>query len=223
MRARAIAWIVCLVTFLSVTAWTNPSKRPPNLIVILADDLGYGDLSSYGSKSISTPHLDGMAADGVRFTSFYASASICSPSRASLLTGRYAQRAGLPFVLFPTERKGLPPEEVTIAEMLKTNGYHTACIGKWHLGFLPEFRPNRQGFDYFFGLPYSNDSLRQPEDKPFDPVLAPVDLPLMRNNEVLEAPVRQETLTERYTEEAISFIEKHAEEPFPLSAPHVSS
>ena len=194
--------------------------RPPNLIIIFADDLGYGDLGCYGSTNIATPRLDRMAAEGVRLTDFHVTASICSPSRASLLTGRYAQRAGLPFVLFPTERKGLAPEEVTLAELLKERGYATACIGKWHLGFLPPFQPTRQGFDEFFGLPYSNDSLKQPPDQPFNPVLAPVDLPLLRGTNVLEAPVTQETLTERYTEAAISFIRRNRDRPFFLYLPH---
>jgi arylsulfatase A len=194
--------------------------RPPNFIIILADDLGYGDLSCYGSEKIATPRLDRVAAEGARLTDFCVSAPICSPSRASLLTGRYAQRAGLPFVLFPTERKGLAPEEITLAEILKERGYATACIGKWHLGFLPPFQPMRQGFDEFFGLPYSNDSAKQPEDKPFDPVLAPVELPLLRGSEVVEAPVTQETLTERYTEEAIRFIRRNRDRPFFLYLPH---
>jgi arylsulfatase A len=194
--------------------------RPPNFIIILADDLGYGDLSCYGSEKIATPRLDQMAAEGVRLTDFCVTAPICSPSRASVLTGRYAQRAGLPFVLFPTERKGLPPEEVTLAEVLKERGYATCCIGKWHLGFLPPFQPTRQGFDQFFGLPYSNDSAKQPRDQPFNPVLAPVELPLLRGSEVLEAPVTQETLTERYTEEAIGFIRQNRDRPFFLYLPH---
>jgi arylsulfatase A-like enzyme len=177
-------------------------------------------LGCYGSGKIATPRLDRMAAEGVRLTGFCVTAPICSPSRASLLTGRYAQRAGLPFVLFPTERKGLAPEEITLAEVLKERGYATACIGKWHLGFLPPFQPMRQGFDEFFGLPYSNDSARQPEGKPFDPVLAPVELPLLRGSEVVEAPAAQETLTERYTEEAIRFIRRNRDRPFFLYLPH---
>ena len=209
-------WILCATP----VAWAKSEARRPNFIILLADDLGYGDLSCYGSRQISTPRLDRMAAEGIRFTDFHVTASICSPSRASLLTGRYAQRAGLPFVLFPTERKGLAPEEITLAELLKPRGYATACIGKWHLGFLPPFRPARQGFDYFFGLPYSNDSAKQPADKPFDPVLAPVELPLMHGDEIIEAPVNQETLTERYTEEAIKFIRQNRDRPFFLYLAH---
>jgi arylsulfatase A-like enzyme len=200
--------------------WATAKAGPPNFIIILADDLGYGDLSCYGAREISTPRLDRMAAEGMRLTDFHVTAPICSPSRASLLTGRYAQRAGLPFVLFPTEPKGLAPEEITLAELLKQRGYATACIGKWHLGFLPPLRPGKQGFDYFFGLPYSNDSAKQPADKPFDPVLAPVELPLIRGEEVIESPVNQETLTERYTEEAIRFIRQHQRGPFFLYLAH---
>jgi arylsulfatase A len=196
------------------------AARVPNFIIIFADDLGYGDLGCYGSAKIATPRLDRMAAEGVRLTDFHVTAPICSPSRASLLTGRYAQRAGLPFVLFPTERKGLAPEESTLAEVLKARGYATACIGKWHLGFLPPFQPMRQGFDEFFGLPYSNDSAKQPPDQPFNPVLATVELPLLRGAEVIEAPVTQETLTERYTEEAVEFIRRNRDRPFFLYLPH---
>jgi arylsulfatase A-like enzyme len=221
MRNLALMLALSLgVTLLGFAAARKPGARPPNFIVILADDFGYGDLGCCGSREIATPHLDRMAAEGVRFTDFHVTASICSPSRASLLTGCYAQRAGMPFVLFPTEPKGLPPEEITLAELLKQCGYTTACIGKWHLGFLPPFRPARQGFDYFFGLPYSNDSAKQPADKRFDPVLAPAELPLMRGDEILEAPVNQETLTERYTEEAIRFIRQNQSRPFFLYLPH---
>jgi arylsulfatase A len=217
-RRTVVKWIAWL--HLCVIAQTITAVASPNFIIILADDLGYGDLGCYGSKTISTPRIDSMAAEGIRLTSFYAAAPICSPTRAALLTGRYAQRAGMPFVLFPTERKGLPPEEFTLAEILKTRGYATACIGKWHLGHQAPFRPRQQGFDYFFGLPYSNDSLKQPENEPFHPVLAPVDLPLLRNEEIVEAPVNQEPLTERYTEEAIRFIRENRTRPFFLYLPH---
>lgn len=220
MRAKILLTLTaCVVGFSSLTTAAKP-PRPPNFIVILADDLGYGDLGCYGSQTISTPRLDRMASEGMRFTDFHVTASQCSPSRASLLTGRYAQRAGVPFVLFPTERKGLPPEEITIARLLRQRGYATACVGKWHLGMLDPFHPLEHGFDYFFGLPYSNDSLKQAENEPFQPVLAPVDLPLLRGREILEAPVDQSTLTERYTEEAIRFIREHRERPFFLYLPH---
>src|SRR5438270_441106 len=128
--------------------------RRPNVVIVFADDLGYGDLGCYGSKAIATPRLDRMAAEGARFTDFYVAAPFCSPSRASLLTGRYPARCGVPYVLFPAEHTGLPPGEITLAELLKERGYATACIGKWHLGWDRAFRPLAQGFDVFFGLPY---------------------------------------------------------------------
>jgi arylsulfatase A len=211
---------MALLGSLGSSARAREPARPPNFVVILADDLGYADLGCYGAEKIATPRLDRMAAEGVRLTDFHVTASSCSPSRASLLTGRYAQRAGLPFVLFPIEPKGLAPEEITLAELLKTRGYATACVGKWHLGCLPPFHPMRQGFDSFFGLPYSNDSLKQPLDKPFNPVLAPMDLPLLRGGEVIEAPATQETLTQRYTEEAIRFIGQNRDRPFFLYLAH---
>jgi len=143
---------------------TSPAAEPRNIIIILADDLGYGDLGCYGHPSIRTPHLDRMAAEGLRFTDFYAGQSYCTPSRAALLTGRLAVRSGLAgrpgpglHVLYSKDKGGLPPDEITIATALKTKGYQTACIGKWHLGHMPEFLPTSHGFDYFFGLPYSND------------------------------------------------------------------
>ena len=195
----------------------------PNVVVIFADDLGYGDLGCYGSKTIATPRLDRMAAEGVRFTDFYVTAPICSPSRMSLLTGRYPQRAGMPFVLFPAEPIGISDEEVTLAELLKKQGYATACVGKWHVGnFLnhPQFAPRRHGFDEYFGLPYSNDSLKRPPGEKGKPWLGEVDLPLIRGEKIIEAPVRQETLTQRYTDEAVRFIRANKDRPFFLYLPH---
>src|SRR5579883_2846545 len=127
---------------------------PPNVIVILADDLGYGDLGCYGSK-IPTPNLDKMAAEGVRFTSFYSAAPVCSPARAALLTGRYPSRVGVPDVLFQDSPTGLSTNEVTMAQMMKSAGYATMCIGKWHLGTNPQYLPTNRGFDEYYGLPYS--------------------------------------------------------------------
>jgi arylsulfatase len=194
--------------------------QKPNFVVILADDLGYGDLGSYGSKTIRTPRLDRMAAEGVRFTSFYAGAPFCSPSRAALLTGRYPIRAGVPNVLFPTETTGLPPSEVTIAEMLKPTGYATAAIGKWHLGFPKKLRAQRQGFDFFYGLPYSNDMYKVGPGEEFRAQHAHWELPLLHDDEVLEAPVEQHSLTERYTERALDFIRTNKDRPFLLYLPH---
>jgi arylsulfatase A len=198
------------------------TPRRPNFVIILADDMGYGDLGCYGSQMIRTPNLDRMAQEGVRFTNFYAGAPFCSPTRASLLTGRYPVRSGVPNVLFPTERTGLPPEEITFAELLKPLGYATACVGKWHLGNLPQFRAHRQGFDFFYGLPYANDSRKQRAGEPFMPVLAAEELPLMENDTVLEAPVNQHTLTSRYTERALRFIRESKDRPFTLYLAHTA-
>jgi arylsulfatase A-like enzyme len=192
----------------------------PNLIVIFADDLGYGDLGCYGSKTIRTPRLDAMAREGTRFTNFYAGAPFCSPSRAALLTGRYPIRAGVPNVLFPTEKTGLPPSEVTVARLLKDEGYATTCIGKWHLGVPPAFRAHRHGFDSFYGLPYSNDMFKLKDDETFRAQHAHEELPLMENDRVVEAPVDQHSLTRRYTERALAFIRANRNRPFFLYLPH---
>ena len=179
-------------------------ERPPNIVFIYADDLGYGDLGCYGSK-IRTPNLDRMAAEGVRFTQFYSANPVCSPSRAALLTGRYPTRVGVPRVLFPYDTVGLPDSETTIAQMLKPKGYKTMCIGKWHLGHLPQYLPVNRGFDEYFGIPYSNDMTPRP---------------LMHNTETLEEPAKLETLTPRYTEQALRFIERAKDSPFFLYMPH---
>ncbi len=186
-------------------------RRPPNFVLLLADDLGYGDLGCYGNTVIRTPNIDRLAADGVRFTDFYATPT-CSPSRAALLTGRYPIRSGLTRVLIPGEHFGIPDSEVTLAEALKRRGYHTACIGKWHLGNRPAYRPNRHGFDHFYGLHYSNDMTL--------PVVRWPILRLFRDNQVVEAPVRQTTLTRRFTAEAVRFIENHRRDPFFLYLPY---
>jgi arylsulfatase A len=180
------------------------ADRPPNVILIYADDLGYGDLGCYGSK-LRTPNLDRMAAEGVRFTHFYSGNPVCSPSRAALLTGRYPTRAGVPRVLFPKDTTGLPDSEVTLAALLKSRGYRTMCIGKWHLGHLPQYLPTSRGFDGYFGIPYSNDMTPRP---------------LLRNTEVIEEPARLDTLTPRYTAEALRFIEEARREPFFLYFAH---
>lgn len=207
------------------------AASPPNFVIIMADDLGYGDLGCYGHPSIRTPHLDRMAAEGLRFTDFYASASLCTPSRAGLLTGRLPIRSGMAgstkrHVLYPDSTGGLPPDEITLARALKACGYATACIGKWHLGAQPPFTPNSHGFDLFFGLPYSNDmdaiSARQrtaDSDSP-EPRWQNFNVPLLRNGDILERPANQTTLTQRYTDEAIRFIQEHRKRPFFLYFPH---
>lgn len=205
----------------------SSATRPPNIVVILTDDMGYGDLGCYGHPTIRTPHLDRMAREGVRFTQFYSAAEVCTPSRAGLMTGRLPPRSGMcgnkRRVAFPNTQGGLPADEITIAELLKTRGYATACIGKWHLGHLPEFRPTKHGFDYFFGLPYSNDMDRVANAPPTairEPRIEYFNVPLYRNDEVIERPAEQHTLTERYTDEAIKFVREHRDEPFFLYLPH---
>jgi arylsulfatase A-like enzyme len=197
-----------------------PAASKPNLIVILADDLGYGDLGCYGAKTLATPRIDGMARQGARCTDFYAAAPFCSPSRAALLTGRLPVRCGVPYVLFPTEHTGLPAAEITLAEFLKEHGYATACIGKWHLGWDRVFRPQQHGFEVFFGLPYSNDMIEWPVGEPFRQTFGLEPLPLLDGDRVVEAPVQQESLTRRYTERAKAFIRANRDRPFFLYVPH---
>ncbi|NLX13593.1 MAG: sulfatase [Phycisphaerales bacterium] len=204
-------WIIAISIFVlgSCSSAAVGEQRPPNMVIIFADDLGYGDLGCYGHPTIRTPQIDGMAAAGMKFTQFYAVSSVCTPSRAALLTGRYPIRSGMVGnrrgVLLADSTLGLPPEEITIATALKGQGYATACIGKWHLGHRPAYLPTRHGFDYYYGIPYSNDM---------------VPTPLMRNEEVIEEPAVQETLTARYTDEAIQFIERSKDRPFFLYFAH---
>lgn len=200
--------------------------RAPNFILIFIDDQGYQDLGCYGSPNIQTPNLDRMAAEGLRFTDFYSLAPVCSASRAALMTGCYPLRVGITGVLFPRHRVGLNPAETTMAEVLKGEGYATACVGKWHLGHHPEFLPTNHGFDRYYGIPYSNDMDGvQGKNRNLDRAwgendVTPWNVPLMRNEVIVERPAQQATITRRYTEEAIRFIEEHAEAPFFLYLPH---
>ena len=224
--ACVAALLGCLVPAFGATA---PQTRAPNIIIILCDDLGYGDLGCYGHPSIRTPHLDRMAAEGLRFTDFYTGDSVCSPSRSALLTGRLPVRTGMygdrRRVLFPDSVGGLPASEITIANALKSRGYATAIVGKWHLGWQPEYSPLRHGFDQYFGLPYSNDMDRTP-DSPrgraafLDPKKEYWNVPLRRGDEIAERPADQSTLTRRYTEEALRFIRAKKSQPFFLYFPH---
>ncbi|PXX21327.1 sulfatase [Arenibacter sp. ARW7G5Y1] len=212
---------------------TNPSK--PNFIIIFADDMGYGDIGVYGHPTIKTPNLDRMAYKGQKWTNFYVAAPACTPSRAGLMTGRLPVRTGMSSgkrrVLFPDSKGGLPDKEITIASALKEAGYSTACIGKWHLGHLPQFLPSAHGFDYYYGIPYSNDmdrnriGGRDDLEIILNPKIDYFNVPLMRNSEIIERPADQTTITKRYTQEAIKFINQNKNKPFFLylanSKPHV--
>jgi arylsulfatase A len=194
------------------------APRRPNIVLILADDLGYGDLGVYGATTIRTPNLDRMAAEGVRFTHYYAPASVCTPTRAALMTGCYPMRVGLGYrVLFPYSTTGLHPDEITVAEVLKDAGYATACVGKWHLGWQPKFLPTRQGFDSYYGIPYSND-MGNVKYNLIQYVSPP--LPLMRDEKIVESGPEQRYLTKKLTEEAVRFIEAGHSKPFFLYLAH---
>ena len=198
----------CLLLLQSQVLYAAEPDHPPNVVLILADDLGYGDLSCYGQQSYQTPRIDRLASEGVRFTNFYVPVPYCGPSRATLLTGRYPFHHGQVANPAPDSGKnevGLPASEITLAEVLKERGYATTCIGKWHLGHTAEFLPQTQGFDEYFGILYSND-------------MRPVQL--VRNAEVVEYPIVQGTLTRRYTDAAVDFVERHRDSPFFLYLPH---
>jgi len=202
----------------------------PNFIVIFCDNLGYGDIEPFASTPHRTPHLNRMAREGARFTHFYVTAGVCTPSRASLMTGAYAQRVGLHTnrrdgrVLRPVSPYGLHPDEVTLAEVLKSQGYRTAIIGKWHLGDQKPFLPTRQGFDEFFGIPYSDDMTRAVGRRLGDRLDGSTwpPLPLMENETVIEAPVDRRQLTTRYTQRALRFITENRDRPFFVYLPQAT-
>jgi arylsulfatase A-like enzyme len=206
-----------LLALLAATFALLASSRaaPPNVVLILVDDLGYADIGPFGATKQRTPHLDRMAREGMKLTSFYA-APVCSVSRAQLLTGCYGARVSVPGVFGPASRHGLHPGENTIADLLRARGYATRCVGKWHLGDQPEFLPTRQGFDHYFGIPYSNDMQRVAQESGAKVV------PLVRDEVVAEllADEDQSRLVERYTEEALAFIREHRDRPFFLYFPH---
>jgi arylsulfatase A-like enzyme len=195
------------------------AQEKPNVIIIFCDDMGYADIGPFGGKGYETPNLDRMADEGMRFTDFHVGVSVCSPSRSALMTGCYPLRVGVPGNFSPRSATGLNPAEVTIAEIVKQSGYATAMYGKWHLGHKPEFLPTSQGFDEWFGLPYSNDMW------PYhpDPRYNFPDLPLMENETILNPailPKDQVYLTTWYTERTVSFIEKNKDHPFFIYLPH---
>lgn len=193
------------------------NTRQPNIILINCDDLGYGDLACYGSGRNDTPHLDQLAAEGVRFTDFYMASPVCSASRAAMMTGCYSQRIGFADyqVLFPGQAQGLNPKESTIARQLKQVGYDTKIIGKWHCGDQPEFLPTNHGFDEYFGIPFSNDMGRQVNSLERPP------LPLMRNDEVIQQQPDQRGITERYVDESLQFMRRDRKNPFFLYLAHM--
>jgi len=222
-----IALLQIIIATVALLAPAVAAERP-NVVIIFADDLGYGDLGCYGSPTIRTPHLDRMAAEGLRFTDFYSASEVCTPSRAALLTGRYPIRSGMcgnRRVLFPNSAGGLPQNEITIAEALQEKGYATAHIGKWHLGIHEGSRPLDQGFQNSFGLPYSNDmdgraGLPKGSSGSPNPPLDGWNVPLLRDGKVVEQPADQTTLTKRYTEEAVKFITEKKGGPFFLYFAH---
>ncbi len=212
---RVFAFLTLFILFSGTGHRALADDRPPNFIFILVDDQGYYDLGCYGASEVKTPRIDAMAAEGIRFTDYYAAAPICSPSRAGILTGCYPRRVGNHvWVHRPDSSSGIHPDELTLAELLGENGYATACIGKWHLGFHEPFLPRNQGFDHYFGLLHNLDGFEVTHYEEEGGV------PLLRNGEVVKRPVDPAELTERYTDEAIDFVEKNRERPFFLYLAH---
>ncbi len=226
--------LLLLMPIAALNAAESANGAKPNVVLIFIDDLGYGDIGPFGNTKHKTPNLDQLAKEGRKFTSFYAT-PVCSMSRACLLTGCYNVRVSIPGVMFPGAKNGLNPNETTLAEIVKPQGYATTCIGKWHLGHREPFLPTKQGFDSYFGIPYSNDMTIDPEHARFakDCVFREGmteekaragairnTVPLMRGDEVVEYPADQSTLTKRYTEEAIKFITANQAKQFFLYLPH---
>ncbi len=215
---KSLKYVALLEVLLALPVAEARAAESPNFIVIFCDDLGYGDLGCYGSTKNRTPNIDQLAEDGILFTDFYSSSPVCTPSRASLMTGCYPRRVGMHedftghWVLIPRSRRGLHPEETTVAEALKSKGYATACVGKWHLGDQPEHLPTAHGFDFYYGIPYSNDMQQAKRGDP--------PLPLVKQEQVIEAPADQSTLTKRYTEQVVTFIEANQKKPFFVYLPH---
>jgi arylsulfatase A-like enzyme len=214
-RALVLSLILALLSARPAVAQPRPpAERPPNIVLILADDAGYGDLGCYGATGWETPNLDRMAREGVRFTDFYVAQAVCTASRAALLTGCYPNRIGLLSALDHKSTRGLAAGEMTIADVLKARGYATAIYGKWHLGHQPPSLPTRHGFDDYFGLPYSNDMW------PHHPTAKYPPLPLIEGDKVIALNPDQTRLTTWYTERALQFIAKNKDRPFFLYVPH---
>jgi len=204
-----IALLVLLAPTIGLAA-----ERPPNVVIVFADDLGYGDIGCFGNKVIRTPNIDCIAREGVRFTDFYVAQAVCSASRTALLTGCYPNRVGILGALGPASKNGIHERETNIAEMLKAKGYATAIYGKWHLGHHDQFLPTRHGFDNYFGLPYSNDMW------PNHPTAKFPVLPLLEGTKTIQDNPDQTKLTTWYTERAVKFIETNKDKPFFLYVPH---
>jgi arylsulfatase A-like enzyme len=215
--------LIATATVISVMAWgslavaADNHSKPPNIVLIFTDDLGYADLGCFGSQTIRTPRIDALAAEGTRFTDFYVAQAVCSASRAALMTGCYANRVGLAGALNHTSPAGINPDELLLPEMLQSNGYATGIYGKWHLGLSPYFSPLKNGFDDYLGIPYSNDNTK------YHPTLAEImpPLPLYDGDEVIETDPDQSLLTKRFTQRAVDFIHRHQDQPFFLYVPHV--
>ncbi len=224
MRKRIVCSVACTCILGGVllasahkalAARDDADKRPPNVVIIFADDQGYSDVGCFGAEGFETPNLDRMAREGVRFTDFYAAQAVCSASRAALLTGCYSNRVGILGALGPKSKVGINASETLLPEVLKPLGYATAIYGKWHLGDSPQFLPTRHGFDDYFGLPYSNDMWpKHPTSKSFP------DLPLFEGESIIEFNPDQRNLTTWYTERAVRFIDKNKDQPFFLYVPH---
>jgi arylsulfatase A len=225
---KKIFFIALLFNFWSFYGFQN--NNSPNYIVIFVDDMGYGDLGVYGNPTISTPHLDKMAYEGQKWTQFYSAASVCTPSRAALLTGRLPVRSGMASsknpVLFPNSLSGLPTTELTLAEKLKEKNYKTAIVGKWHLGHTKNYLPNNHGFDYYFGIPYSNDMDKinnnnywsEYENKELSS--DSYNVPLMENFDIIERPVDQTTITSRYVDKTLQLINNYKNDNFFIYLSH---
>jgi arylsulfatase A len=212
---------LCCITWLSIGSCKGQENNSPkpNIIIFFTDDQGFADVGCYGAEGFKTPNLDKLASEGIKFTNFYVPATVCTPSRAGLLTGKYPKRVGLEeMVLFPYSNQGLSPEVYNMANMLKENGYTTSCIGKWHLGHQEEYMPNNQGFDEFYGVPYSNDMDNYYYQKQH--FQAP-PLPFYRNKKMIEAGPDQRYLTKRYTKEALKQIKnRNKSKPFFIYLAH---
>ena len=221
--------IISTLAVCALISGAGVKAADPNVVIVFCDDLGYGDLGCFGHPTIATPNLDRMAAEGQKWTEFYVAACVCTPSRAALQTGRYPIRNGMCSntrrVLFPDSKGGIPASEVTIGEMLQQRGYATHAIGKWHLGHLPQYLPTGNGYDSYFGIPYSNDMDALPTAPKgnlrfAEPKTEYFNVPLMRGTEIVERPADQHTITKRFTEEAVSVIRNRSDKPFFIYLAH---